>query len=328
MSSPSHSLPHNNLFRPAQPTPLQRFLRKPLLFIATYLYTHQPPLKQKRRNSNNSSSQSNGRTTPHHITVVCLSDTHNTQPLVPAADILLHAGDLTQNGTFAELQATLDWLAALPHRHKFVIAGNHDLLLSPSFVASAPSRVFTTTPGCTKEDLEWGDVTYLEDSSATVTVRGRDVKIWGAPWTPKYGNWAFQYPPGEDVWQGKIPGDADIVVTHGPAQGHLDVNGMGHAGCAWMGRELERVKPRLAVYGHIHEARGREYVRWDRVQRMYEGVLGCPVEGCFVFEVGVGAWVWSWVRWAFGVRREPKTTFVNSSTVGHWGVAEGMVVEM
>ncbi|KAL5451669.1 hypothetical protein PMIN06_006167 [Paraphaeosphaeria minitans] len=211
MSSPSRVLPRNNLFRVARPTPLQCFLRNPLLFIATYLYTHQPPLRNK--------AQTSTTKTPAHITIVCLSDTHNTTPPVPAADILIHAGDITQNGTFAELQSTISWLAALPHPHKFVIAGNHDLLLSTSFVASAPSRVFTTTPGCTKDDLDWGDVIYLEDSSATVTVRRRDVKIWGAPWTPKYGNWAFQYTPAqaEDVWSGKIHDDTDIVVTHGPA---------------------------------------------------------------------------------------------------------------
>ncbi|KAL5412700.1 hypothetical protein PMIN03_004169 [Paraphaeosphaeria minitans] len=322
MSSPSRVLPRNNLFRVARPTPLQCFLRNPLLFIATYLYTHQPPLRNK--------AQTSTTKTPAHITIVCLSDTHNTTPPVPAADILIHAGDITQNGTFAELQSTISWLAALPHPHKFVIAGNHDLLLSTSFVASAPSRVFTTTPGCTKDDLDWGDVIYLEDSSATVTVRGRDVKIWGAPWTPKYGNWAFQYTPAqaEDVWSGKIHDDTDIVVTHGPARGYLDINGTGHAGCTWLGRELESVKPRLAVCGHIHEARGREDVSWDKVQRMYEGALGCPVKGWFVFEAGVVVWMWSWVRWAFGARREPKTTFVNASTVGHWGVAEGMIVEM
>ncbi|KAF2437968.1 Metallo-dependent phosphatase [Karstenula rhodostoma CBS 690.94] len=271
MSSPSHILPRNNLFRPAQPTPLQRFLRNPLFSLATYLYTHQPTLK-------------------HPLRIICLSDTHNTTPPSPPGDILLHAGDLTQNGTFAEIQATPAWLSALPHPHKFVIAGNHDLVLSRAFVAAAPPRVFTTAPGTTKDDLDWGEVIYLENASASVTVRGRKVKVWGAPWTPKYGNWAFQYPPGEDIWQGKIPEDADILVTHGPARGHLDVNGTGNAGCMHMRHELERVKPRLVV--------------------------------------GVLVWMWSWVRWAFGVRREATTTLVNASTVGHGGVAEGMAVEI
>jgi hypothetical protein len=31
----------------------------------------------------------------HPITVVCISDTHNTQPPIPYGDLLLHAGDLS-----------------------------------------------------------------------------------------------------------------------------------------------------------------------------------------------------------------------------------------
>jgi predicted phosphodiesterase len=47
---------------------------------------------------------------PESVKVVCISDTHNEQPLVPLGDILIHAGDLTVNGTFSELQAQLPWL--------------------------------------------------------------------------------------------------------------------------------------------------------------------------------------------------------------------------
>ncbi|EGX96671.1 phosphoesterase [Cordyceps militaris CM01] len=57
---------------------------------------------------------------------------HRTSPLspnVPDGDLLLHAGNLTVGGSFAKLQAQLDWLNTLPHRQKVVIAGNHDVLL-------------------------------------------------------------------------------------------------------------------------------------------------------------------------------------------------------
>ncbi|KAL2203836.1 Metallo-dependent phosphatase [Sarocladium strictum] len=66
------------------------------------------------------------------VTVVCISDTHNSQVELPDGDILIHAGDLTQSGSFQELQATINWLRLQPHRHKFVVAGNHDLLLDDS----------------------------------------------------------------------------------------------------------------------------------------------------------------------------------------------------
>ena len=47
---------------------------------------------------------------PDSIEVICISDTHNLQLILPAGDLLVHAGDLTTNGTFQELQKQVDWL--------------------------------------------------------------------------------------------------------------------------------------------------------------------------------------------------------------------------
>lgn len=94
------------------------------------------------------------------ITIVCISDTHNSKPPLPDGDILLHAGDLSQYGTFAEIQSQLNWLNSQPHRHKIAIAGNHDLLLDASFVEAHPDRELDK-PGKSRQDLSWGDVIYL-----------------------------------------------------------------------------------------------------------------------------------------------------------------------
>lgn len=65
------------------------------------------------------------------IRVVCLSDTHDWQPAhVPDGDLLIHAGDLTDDGSLDAIQKQMDWLATLPHRHKVVIAGNHECVAS------------------------------------------------------------------------------------------------------------------------------------------------------------------------------------------------------
>ncbi|KJX97370.1 hypothetical protein TI39_contig502g00001 [Zymoseptoria brevis] len=54
-----------------------------------------------------------------NITVICISDTHTLIPtFIPLGDILIHAGDLTNAGTPAELQAQIDHLSSLPHRYK------------------------------------------------------------------------------------------------------------------------------------------------------------------------------------------------------------------
>ncbi len=56
-----------------------------------------------------------------------------------------------------------------------------------------------------------------------------------------------------------IPGDTDILITHGPPFGILDMTIRGeHTGCEELLRKIERVKPKLHVFGHIHEDHGQE----------------------------------------------------------------------
>ena len=60
---------------------------------------------------------------------VCVSDTHNACPAdgafkLPEGDVLIHAGDLTRQGTFAELRKTLDWIEQATCEVKIVIAGS------------------------------------------------------------------------------------------------------------------------------------------------------------------------------------------------------------
>jgi hypothetical protein len=61
------------------------------------------------------------------IKVVCLSDTHEgVVENIPDGDLLIHAGDLVNDGTALSIQKQIDWLASLPHRHKYLVTGNHD----------------------------------------------------------------------------------------------------------------------------------------------------------------------------------------------------------
>ena len=54
---------------------------------------------------------------------VCISDTHNTTFKLPAGDVLIHAGDLTKQGTLAELRKTVDWIEKSDFEVKLVVAG-------------------------------------------------------------------------------------------------------------------------------------------------------------------------------------------------------------
>jgi len=52
-------------------------------------------------------------------------------------DVLLHCGDFTSLGKYEEVTDFNDWLRTLPHQHKIVIAGNHELSFDPRIMKQA-----------------------------------------------------------------------------------------------------------------------------------------------------------------------------------------------
>ncbi|KAF4555613.1 putative calcineurin-like phosphoesterase 2 [Elsinoe fawcettii] len=200
------------------------------------------------------------------VSVVCVSDTHNLKPVLPSGDILIHAGDLSGKGSFEQLQDQLDWLDQQPHKHKIVIAGNHDLLLDPEFVDKFPQRIIER-PGTCRVDLKSGGLIYLCNEATELTLQsGRKLKVYASPLTPQFGSWAFQYPPIRDVWKNAVPDDTDILITHGPPALYMDFARGRHAGCPHLLRELHRTRPTLHVFGHIHPGRGVEPTQFDAVR--------------------------------------------------------------
>lgn len=139
--------------------------------------------------------------------IVCLSDTHNHHDFitVPDGDLLIHAGDLTGRGTMPEVLAVNKWLGTLPHRHKIIIAGNHDF-------------GFEREPALFRSLIT--NAIYLQHEAVEVA----GLKIFGSPYTPWFHNWAFNVQSPADMarhWS-RIPDDTDILITHGPPEGVLD----------------------------------------------------------------------------------------------------------
>lgn len=58
---------------------------------------------------------------------VCISDTHNASPggsfKLPKGDVLIHAGDMTNQGSYSEVKKTVSWLEEADFEAKIVIAG-------------------------------------------------------------------------------------------------------------------------------------------------------------------------------------------------------------
>ena len=96
---------------------------------------------------------------------------------------------------------------------------------------------------------------YLQDSSVTIDA----LRFYGSPYTPRFFDWAFNQdrgPISAARWS-MIPPGTDVLITHGPPLRILDRNlGGQDCGCADLLDAVQRVKPRLHVFGHIHEAAG------------------------------------------------------------------------
>ena len=108
-------------------------------------------------------------------------------------------------------------------------------------------------------------ITYLQHSSATIRLTrpdgpGTEFTVFGSPYSPQYRHWAFMYPrPTAAALWAAIPPSTDILITHTPPRGHCDDS----YGCDDLRTTLARVRPRLHVCGHVHQARGAQRVRWD-----------------------------------------------------------------
>lgn len=176
------------------------------------------------------------------LTIVCVSDTHgrHRELAVPNGDLFLFAGDLSNHGFPEDVSEFDDWLGTLPHPHKVVICGNHDFL-------------FERDPADARRRIR--HATYLQDSGAEVA----GLKVWGSPWQPRFFDWAFNLDRGPDIaakWA-LIPDDTDVLITHGPPAGILDMTSRGEAtGCVDLLWRVQGLKPKLHLFGHIHEAAG------------------------------------------------------------------------
>ena len=193
--------------------------------------------------------------------IICISDTHNyhDQIELPEGDVIVHAGDCTGRGTEREIIEFLNWYSVLDFEHKILVAGNHDWGFE------------TDSDRCKKLCADM-DIIYLEDSGVTLD----GIKFYGSPVQPEFCDWAFNKRRNKDSsiidngarcngshswikphWDA-IPESTDVLITHGPPKGILDVsiyNGF-ECGCNDLRNRVEEVKPKYHIFGHIHNWHG------------------------------------------------------------------------
>lgn len=194
----------------------------------------------------------------------CIADLHSHYPQLDGGDLLIVAGDLTKTDTLIEQHYFMGWLYEQNYKKKIFIAGNHDNILE----CVEPKRFNDSKVIKDLYDPKT-EIEYLCDSGTEFD----GLKIWGSPWTKKFEGMnpkcmAFTVDTDEELsekWK-LIPNDIDILVTHSPPCGILDtVDDQNH----WEGyhvgssslsfRVLNVIKPKLHVFGHIHECGGETH---------------------------------------------------------------------
>lgn len=171
--------------------------------------------------------------------ILHLSDTHNLHRQLnnlPAADIVVHSGDMSMAGTGNEVIDFIEWFGALDYQYKIFIAGNHDYCLEEKDIKGIqqflPENCF-----------------YLCNSGVKIEY----LKFWGTPFffsddvSGNYLNLIAQ-----------IPNDIDVLISHRPPLGILDNANNISYGCPDLLQKVLEVRPRYHLFGHIHDAYGIE----------------------------------------------------------------------
>ena len=200
----------------------------------------------------------------HKVTLI--SDTHTKHTQItkdlPGGDILIHAGDFMSSG-YNPMEAVMffKWFNEIDNYDtKVLIAGNHDRYMQDE--SEEARRLITDF---------YPTIQYLEDEELALYFDGpngdipeENVRIYGSPWQPEFYDWAFNLPRnGEEMkmrWDA-IPSNTDILVTHGPAFGYLDIPGGQsiRVGCEMLRHRVDEIRPKIHVFGHIHGSWGHYY---------------------------------------------------------------------
>lgn len=180
--------------------------------------------------------------------ICVISDTHekHEQIKIPKCDILIHCGDCTNKGSLISLYKFCTWFEQQPAKYKVLVYGNHEL----GFSHGSKREEAIKTP------KQFG-ITYLENSNTIID----GLYMYGSPVTPFYYGWEWNVHRGKEIayfWN-KIPNDIDILITHGPPYGILDLTAKSsnrdlHQGCEELIKKINTLDNlKLHAFGHLHQ---------------------------------------------------------------------------
>lgn len=186
--------------------------------------------------------------------IICISDTHEQHEYLNEylydtifnkdVNMIICAGDTANNRSPAlnhnpQLNF-IEWYAELPFKHKIYVPGNHN------------------TSERNIEEKIYKDKGIIRLIHESITID--NINFFGSPYTPSFGEgWAYNVNRSKlDRYWEDIPNDTDILITHGPPKGILDLVGRDHSfteqvGCKALLNHVFRVKPQYHIFGHIHD---------------------------------------------------------------------------
>lgn len=165
--------------------------------------------------------------------ILHISDTHGQHHELhnlPEADVLVHSGDFTENGTEKEAIDFINWFCDLKYKIKVFICGNHDDCLYKATVEGLDSNVH-----------------YLCNSGIEID----GIKFYGVP---MFTNDCLTEQQACNYRN--IPSDIDVLITHSPAYGILDQEDNIHYGSQELLSRLSSLNLKAHLFGHVHGQQG------------------------------------------------------------------------
>ncbi|VZI08788.1 unnamed protein product [Fusarium fujikuroi] len=206
-----------------------------------------------------------------------LSDTHglrfeeDRKPLAPV-DLVIHCGDLTEDSKLEGFREAIQLLKEIDAPTKIVIAGNHDFSLDDGVFRNKIAEASRVA----QEDLEKSikdeyvdngevksllmeaghGIIFLDEGTHEIRLQnGAFMNIYASPYTPTTSgstDWGFQYNGAHEF---AIPRGIDLVVTHGPPHGIMDMTPeRQRIGCPQLFSAIAKAQPRIHCFGHVHSS--------------------------------------------------------------------------
>lgn len=200
----------------------------------------------------------------------CISDLHGHYPRLEGGDLLIIAGDLTANDYPTQRREFEEWIGCQRYKKAIFIAGNHDN--SYEFDSSFGHQIndYDTPIAYLCDSGTEFEYEELEDTKWGPKMISKKLKVWGSPWTTTFKGMnpkckAFTVDTEKELYDKfvQIPDDIDILITHSPPFGICDGlpiedGSLFHAGSKALYGWLKYVaRPKLHIFGHIHEAYGQ-----------------------------------------------------------------------